>query len=64
MKIKNLYFIFIFLIIPIYIFGTPLKIYINNFDKLTYSLEIPKNIIGEDRELTNDALSFLFLSLG
>ena len=54
MKIKSLYFIFIFLIIPIYIFGIPLKNYINNFDKLTYSLEIPKNIIGEEKKMTND----------
>ena len=53
MKIKSLYFIFIFLIIPIYIFGIPLKNYINNFDKLTYSLEIPKNIIDEEKNLAN-----------
>ena len=54
MKIKSLYFIFIFLIIPIYIFGIPLKNYINNFDKLTYSLEIPKNIIDEEKNLANN----------
>ena len=53
MKIKSLYFIFIFLIIPIYIFGIPLKNYINNFDKLTYSLEIPKNVIDEEKNLAN-----------
>ena len=54
MKIKKLYFIFTLLIIPIYIFGIPLMDYLNNFGKLTYSLEIPKNIDNEERKLPND----------
>ncbi len=53
MKIKKIYFAITFIIIPIYIFGTPLKNFLNNFDKLTYSLEIPKNTIMEELNSSN-----------
>ncbi len=48
MQYKKLYFIITFIIIPIYLFFTPLKDYIENFNKITYSLEIPEKKIAED----------------
>ena len=45
MKLKNLYFIFTLLFIPGYIFYTPVMNYIYNFNKITYSLNIPENNI-------------------
>ena len=45
MKLKNLYFILTLLFIPGYIFYTPVMNYIYNFNKITYSLNIPENNI-------------------
>ena len=45
MKLKNTYLIFSLLFIPGYIFYIPVINYIHNFNKITYSLNIPENII-------------------
>tara|TARA_B110000305_G_C19221653_1_gene530853 strand:- start:215 stop:658 length:444 start_codon:yes stop_codon:yes gene_type:complete len=45
MKLKKTYLIFTLLFIPGYIFYTPAINYIYNFNKLTYSLNIPDNNI-------------------
>ena len=45
MKLKNTYLIFTLLFIPGYIFYTPVINYIFNFNKITYSLNIPENNI-------------------
>ncbi len=45
MKLKNTYLIFTLLFIPGYIFYIPVINYIYNFNKITYSLNIPKNNI-------------------
>ena len=55
MNFKSLYFLFAFIIVPVYIFFTPVKDYIENFNKLTYSLEIPKNNLSKDNySITDD----------
>jgi len=48
MRSKSIYFAFTFIIIPIYIFFTPIINYIENFNKITYSLELPDNKISQD----------------
>ena len=45
MKLKNTYLIFSLLFIPGYIFYIPVINYIYNFNKITYSLNIPENNI-------------------
>ena len=45
MKLKNTYLIFALLFIPGYIFYIPVINYIYNFNKITYSLNIPENNI-------------------
>ena len=45
MKLKNIYLIFTLLFIPGYIFYMPVINYIYNFNKITYSLNIPENNI-------------------
>ena len=45
MKLKNIYLIFTLLFIPGYIFYMPVMNYIYNFNKITYSLNIPENNI-------------------
>ena len=55
MNFKSLYFLFTLIIVPVYIFFTPVKDYIENFNKLTYSLEIPKNNLSKDNySITDD----------
>lgn len=54
MHSKNLYFILTFIIIPIYIFFTPIMNYIENFNKITYSLELPDNKIIQDENYISD----------
>ena len=55
MNFKSLYFLFTLIIVPVYIFFTPVKDYIENFNKLTYSLEIPKNNLSRDNySITDD----------
>ena len=48
MKLKNTYLILTLLFIPGYIFYTPVINYIYNFNKITYSLNIPGNSIEND----------------
>ena len=48
MKLKNTYLILTLLFIPGYIFYTPVINYIYNFNKITYSLNIPENSIEND----------------
>ena len=48
MKLKNIYLIFTLLFIPGYIFYTPVINYIYNFNKITYSLNIPENNIDNN----------------
>ena len=45
MKLKNTYLVFTLLFIPGYIFYIPVINYIYNFNKITYSLNIPENNI-------------------
>jgi hypothetical protein len=56
MNLKSLYFLFTLIIIPVYIFFTPAKDYIENFNKLTYSLEIPKSNTPSDYSI-NDGIT-------
>jgi hypothetical protein len=57
MNFKSLYFLFTLIIVPIYIFFDPIKDYLENFDKLTYSLEIPKNnLLKDDYSITDDQI--------
>ena len=48
MKLKNIYLIFTLLFIPGYIFYMPVINYIYNFNKITYSLNIPENNIDNN----------------
>ena len=48
MRYKKIYFIITFIIIPTYIFFTPIKDYIENFNKIIYSLKIPDKNVAED----------------
>ena len=48
MKLKNTYLIFALLFIPGYIFYIPVINYIYNFNKITYSLNIPENNINNN----------------
>ena len=48
MKLKNTYLILTLLFIPGYIFYMPVMNYIYNFNKITYSLNIPQNSIEND----------------
>ena len=48
MKLKNTYLILTLLFIPGYIFYMPVMNYIYNFNKITYSLNIPENSIEND----------------
>lgn len=50
MNYKSIYFVITFIIIPFYIFFTPIKDYLDNFNKITYSLEIPYNKIDQDKD--------------
>ena len=43
MKLKKIYLIFTLVFIPGYIFYTPIINYIYNFNKITYSLNMPEN---------------------
>jgi len=54
MNSKNLYFIFTLIIVPVYIFFAPVKDHIENFNKLTYSLEIPINNLSKDNHSVTD----------
>ena len=57
MNFKNLYFIFTLIIVPVYIFFAPVKDHIENFNKLTYSLEIPKNnLLKDNYSITDDQI--------
>ena len=57
MNSKKLYLLFTFIIIPIYIFFTPIKDYLENFNKLTYSLEMPKNnLLKNDHFISDDQI--------
>ena len=56
MNLKSLYFSFTLIIIPVYVFFTPVKDYIKNFNKLTYSLEIPKNNLPDDYSINDDQI--------
>ena len=53
MHYKKIYFTITFIIIPIYLFFTPIKNFLENFNKITYSLEIP------DKNISDDSLSTL-----
>ena len=48
MKLKNIYLVLTLLFIPGYIFYMPVMNYIYNFNKITYSLNIPENSIETD----------------
>ena len=50
MSSKKLYFTVTFIIIPFYLFYTPVKDYFKNLNKITYSLEIPQARIHKDIE--------------
>lgn len=50
MSFKKLYFTVTFIIIPFYLFYTPVKDYFKNLNKITYSLEIPQARIHKDIE--------------
>ena len=54
MQSKSIYFTFTFIIIPIYIFFTPIMNYIENFNKITYSLELPDNKMIQDENYISD----------
>ena len=57
MNFKSFYFIFILIIIPVYIFFAPVKDYVENFNKLTYSLQIPKNnLLNNNYSITDDQI--------
>ena len=43
MNKKTLYIIFVFAVIPVYLFYEPITSYFSNMKKITYSLEIPIN---------------------
>ena len=58
MRSKSIYFTLTFIIIPIYIFFTPIMNYIENFNKITYSLELPDNKIIQDENHISDKDSF------
>ena len=51
MHYKKIYLLITFIIIPIYLFFTPIKDYLENFNKITYSLEIPDKKVLEDSKL-------------
>ena len=60
MNLKSLYFLFTLIIVPVYIFFAPVKDYIENFNKLTYSLEIPKNnLLKDDYSITDNQIIHL-----
>ena len=50
MSSKKLYFTVTFIIIPFYLFYTPVKDYFQNLNKITYSLEIPQARIHKNIE--------------
>ena len=50
MSFKKLYFTVTFIIIPFYLFYSPVKDYFKNLNKITYSLEIPQTRIQKDTE--------------
>ena len=50
MSFKKLYFTVTFIIIPFYLFYTPVNDYFRNLNKITYSLEIPQTRIQKDTE--------------
>ena len=50
MSSKKLYFTVTFIIIPFYLFYTPVKDYFENLNKITYSLEIPQARIHKNIE--------------
>ena len=54
MNLKSKYFLITFIIIPIYLFFAPVKDYLQNFNKLTYSLEIPRNGISNNTKTIHD----------
>ena len=55
MNLKSKYFFLItFIIIPIYLFFAPVKDYLQNFNKLTYSLEIPRNGISNNTKIIHN----------
>ncbi len=43
MNLRNLYFFFTLIFIPIFLFGKPIINYLENINNLTYSLEMPLN---------------------
>jgi len=51
MNLRNLYLFFIFIFIPIFLFGKPIINYLENINNLTYSLEIPVNKT-ENKDIT------------
>ena len=50
MSFKKLYFTVTFILIPFYLFYSPVKDYFKNLNKITYSLEIPQIRIQKDTE--------------
>ena len=57
MKLKIIYLVLTLLFIPGYIFYTPVINYIYNFNKITYSLNIPENSIETDSGGSNKSRS-------
>ena len=53
MNLRSLYLFFIFIFIPIFLFGKPIINYLENINNLTYSLEIPVNK-NEKKDTTKD----------
>lgn len=53
MNLRNLYLFFIFILIPLFLFGKPIINYLENINNLTYSLEIPVNT-KEKKDITKD----------
>tara|TARA_S200000501_G_C20621542_1_gene654841 strand:+ start:377 stop:814 length:438 start_codon:yes stop_codon:yes gene_type:complete len=60
MHYKKLYFTITFIIIPIYLFFVPIKDYLENFNKITYSLEMPDKNTSEDSILMPEYEMFSF----
>ena len=54
MNLKSTYFLITFIIIPVYLFFSPVKDYLQNFSKLTYSLKIPENEMSADINFIHD----------
>ena len=53
MNKKSIYILFVFVVIPLYLFSESVTLYFLNKGKITYSLEIPAN-----RDVNNDKIIF------